>query len=69
MIKRIKHPMNKFVFMEDKVISIFCLIDNILKKMGYVENEKRGVKDSEVLTIAIVSAMNLYGHHERSIPI
>jgi len=53
--------------MEDKVISIFCLIDDILKEMGYEENSKRRVKDSEVLTTAIVSAMYFYGHHERSI--
>jgi hypothetical protein len=53
--------------MEDKVISIFCLIDDILKQMGYEEHCKRRVKDSEVLTAAIVSAMYFYGHHERSI--
>jgi hypothetical protein len=55
------------MLMEDKVISIFCLIDDILKQMGYEENCKRRVKDSEVLTAAIVSAMYFYGHHERSI--
>jgi hypothetical protein len=53
--------------MEDKVIAIYCLIDDILKKLGHIEDSRIRVNDSEVITTAIVSAMYFYGHQERAI--
>lgn len=38
---------------EDKVIRIFCLIDNLLQGIGYQEGIRRKVSDSEIITSAI----------------
>ena len=42
---------------EDKIISIFCLVDDVLKGIGHKEDNRRKVSDSEVITTAIVSAL------------
>lgn len=47
---------------EDKVIAIYCIIDDILKGIRYSEDSRRRVSDSEVITTAIVSALYFGGH-------
>lgn len=49
---------------EDKIISIFCIVDDILKAIGHKEDSRRRVSDSEVITIALVSALYFGGHLE-----
>src|SRR5258708_145916 len=47
---------------EDKVIGIYCIIDDILKGINHPEDSRRKVSDSEVITTAIVSALYFGGH-------
>jgi hypothetical protein len=47
---------------EDKIISIYCIIYDILKGIGYKEDIRRKVSDSEVITTAVVSALYFGGH-------
>lgn len=47
---------------ENKIISIFCLVDDLLKGIGHQEDNRRKVSDSEVITTAIVSAL-YFGCH------
>lgn len=47
---------------EDKIIGIFCLVDDLLKGIGHSEDSRRKVSDSEVITTAIVSALYFGGH-------
>lgn len=47
---------------EDKIISIFCLVDDLLKGIGHLEDRRRKVSDSEIITTAIVSALYFGGH-------
>ena len=47
---------------EDKIISIFCLVDDLLKQIEHKEHPFRKVSDSEVITTAIVSALYFGGH-------
>ena len=47
---------------EDKIIGIFCLVDDLLKGIGHQEDSRRQVSDSEVITTAIVSALYFGGH-------
>ena len=51
--------------LQDKVIGIYCLIDDILKGIGHREEGQRKVSDSEVMTTALVSALYFKGnqHH------
>lgn len=47
----------------DKVIGIYCLIDDILKGIGHREHGQRSVSDSEIMTTALVSALYFKGNH------
>jgi len=47
---------------ENKIIAIFCLVDDLLKGIGHLEDRRRKVSDSEIITTAIVSALYFGGH-------
>lgn len=51
---------------EDKIISIFCIVDDILTGIGHKEDSRRRVSDSEVTTTALVSALYFGGHLENA---
>ena len=51
---------------EDKIIRIYCIIDDILKGVGHQEDNRRKVSDSEIITTAIVSALYFGGHLDNS---
>lgn len=46
---------------EDKIIAIYCLVDDLLKGIGRQEDVRRKLSDSEVITTAIVSALYFGG--------
>lgn len=48
---------------QDKIISIFCLIDDILQGIGHKEDVRRQISDSEIILTAIVSSTSFYGNH------
>ena len=52
---------------QDKIIGIFCLIDDILQGIEHKEDIRRQVSDSEVILTAIVSATSFYGNHSSAI--
>lgn len=52
---------------KDKIISIFCLIDDILKGIDHVDDLRRQVSDSEIILTAIVSSTSFYGNHSSAI--
>ena len=39
-----------------KTTSIFCIIDDILKKINHSEDIRRKVSDSEIVTTAFIAA-------------
>jgi hypothetical protein len=50
----------------DKIIGIFCFIDDLLKTSGHFEDRRRRVSDSEIITTAVVSALYFGGHHDKA---
>jgi hypothetical protein len=52
---------------QDKVIGIYCIIDDILKGIGHYEDCRIRVSDSEIITTAVVSAIYFGGHHEHAL--
>ncbi|CAD0006626.1 transposase [Flavobacterium salmonis] len=48
---------------KDKIISIFCLIDDILQGIEHKDDIRRQVSDSEIIITAIVSSTSFYGNH------
>ena len=51
----------------DKVIGIYCLIDDIVKGIGHREHEDRKVSDSEVMTTAVISALYFKGNQSSAV--
>jgi Transposase DDE domain len=52
---------------KDKIISIFCLIDDILQGIDHKDDIRRRVIDSEIILTAIVSSTSFYGNHSSAI--
>ena len=50
----------------DKVIGIYCIVDDILKGIGHKDDSRRKVSDSEIITTAIVSALYFGGHMDNA---
>ncbi len=51
---------------KDKIIGIFCFVDDLLKTMGHYEDSRRQVSDSEIITTAIVSSLYFGGHQDKA---
>lgn len=51
---------------EDKIIALYCMIDDLLKGIGHWEDSRRKVSDSEVITTALVSALYFGGHQDNA---
>jgi len=47
---------------EDKIIALYCIVDDLLKSMHHYEDERVKVSDSEVITTAFVSVLYFGGH-------
>lgn len=46
----------------DKIIALFCFVDDLLKAMHHTEDQRTEVSDAEVLTTALLAAANYGGH-------
>lgn len=51
---------------KDKIIGIFCFIDDLLKTSGHYEDSRRQVSDSEIITTAIISSLYFGGHQDKA---
>ncbi|MBD0376242.1 MAG: IS982 family transposase [Flavisolibacter sp.] len=47
---------------EDKIIALYCIVDDLLKEMHHYEDKKVRVSDSEVITTAFVAVLYFGGH-------
>ena len=52
---------------KDKITSIFCIIDDILKEINHSEDIRRKVYDSEIITMTFIAATNFYGNYRSAI--
>ena len=52
--------------LQDKVIGIYCLIDDILKGIGHYEKGQRKVSDSEIITTALISTLYFKGNQSQA---
>lgn len=50
----------------DKVIALYCILDDLLLAMRHKEDVRVQVTDSEVLTTAFVAALYFGGHHDNA---
>ena len=47
---------------ENKIIAVFCFVDDLLKEICHTEDILRKVSDSGIITTLIVSALYFGGH-------
>ncbi|MEQ8675282.1 MAG: hypothetical protein RLP44_08365 [Aggregatilineales bacterium] len=54
--------------MNDKyIITVYCLIEDLLKAYGYRDDLRATVSAAEVLTVAVISAKYFQNHHKRAL--
>lgn len=53
--------------LQDKVIAIYCLVDDLLKEMNHSEHNNRKFTDGQVITTAVVSALYFRGNQTMSL--
>jgi hypothetical protein len=51
---------------QDKIISIFCIIDDILQQINHKEDTRRKVSDREIMLTALISACNFSGNQYKA---
>ncbi|MEQ8671735.1 MAG: hypothetical protein RLP44_21570 [Aggregatilineales bacterium] len=49
------------------IVTVYCLIEDLLKAYGYQDDCRATVSAAEVLTVAIISAKYFQNHHERAL--
>jgi hypothetical protein len=51
---------------EDKIIALYCIVDDVLKAMRHYEDSRVKVSDSEIITTAFVSMLYFGGHQDNA---
>lgn len=54
---------------DDKIITAYCLIEDVLHKSGHKSHPQAVVSDAEVLFVAVIAAMYFQNHHERTLSV
>lgn len=54
--------------MDDRIIAIYCLVDDLLIAMNHYQDPQTRCSDAEILTTAIVAAMDFRGNFEKARP-
>lgn len=52
--------------MIDHTVELYCIIDDLLKALGHLEDSRRSMSDAEVITTALVAARYFGGNLEHS---
>jgi hypothetical protein len=53
--------------MDSRIIFVYCLCDDLLKTLGHREDPQCRVSDAEILTVALVAALDFGGRFNRPI--
>lgn len=52
--------------MINKILTIYCIVDDILKALGHIEDPRRQMEDAEVITTGLVAALWFGGNVEKA---
>lgn len=52
--------------MTDHITALYCIVDDLLKSVGHIEDSRCKTSDSEIITTAIASAYYFSGNIEKS---
>lgn len=56
------HQKLRTMLSEDKIIALYCIVDDLLKELRHYEDPKVQVSDSELITTAFVAVLYFGGH-------
>ena len=49
------------------IVTVYSVIDDLLKAHGYVDDIRSTVSAAEILTVAVLAAKYFRNHHERAL--
>ncbi len=52
---------------DTRIITAYCIIEDIMKKLGHKSHSLAQATDAEVLTVAVVSSMYFQNHHQNAL--
>ena len=52
---------------KEKITSIFCIIDGVLKEINHSEDIRRKISDREIIATAFIAATSFYGNYPSAI--
>ncbi|AFZ24521.1 hypothetical protein Cylst_2291 [Cylindrospermum stagnale PCC 7417] len=52
--------------MLNEIVTVYCLVDDLLKTIGHREDTRREMSDAEIITTAIIAAMFFSGNHSQA---
>lgn len=52
--------------MDERIIAIYCLVDDLLISMNHHQDTQSKISDAEVLTTAIVASIDFRGNFEKA---
>ena len=52
---------------DDYIVTVYSVIDDLLKAHGYEDDKRTKVSAAEILTVAVVAAKYFQNHHERTL--
>ncbi|MEO0536796.1 MAG: IS982 family transposase [Cyanobacteria bacterium P01_A01_bin.123] len=52
--------------MINEIMALYCIVDDLLKAIGHVEDSRRQISDAEVITTGLVVARFFGGNHRQS---
>jgi hypothetical protein len=52
--------------MLNEIIAIYAITDDLLKAIGHDEDNRRVVRDAEIITTAVCAAMFFNGNHSKA---
>jgi hypothetical protein len=52
--------------MLNQIITVYAIIDDLLKAIGHEEDCRRGMSDAEIITTALVAAIFFDGNHRKA---
>jgi hypothetical protein len=51
----------------DTIVTVYVVIDDLLKLMNYADDTRARLSAAEILTVAVISAHQFQNHHERTL--
>jgi hypothetical protein len=52
---------------DTRIVTVYVILDDLLRAMGHHTDGRARTSDSEVLTVGVIAACQFQNHHERAL--